>query len=84
MTGSDEYPPPRLAVICGRIVFCFLGVVLIGIPMIASYSDSRHTVGLELPLVLIGGLLVFLGLVLPPKTVAKFGIRLPEVLPDDD
>ena len=84
MTRSDDYQPPRLAVICGRIVFCFLGVVLVSIPVIASFSGDRHTAALELTLILIGGALLILGLTLPPQIVAKFGIRLPNEMPDDD
>lgn len=80
---EEAKEPSSLAVKCGRVVFCFVGLALLGIPMIFSYFNPERDVFLASVCMSIGLVLIWLGLALPGKTVAHFGFWLPWFLPDE-
>lgn len=75
-----ENPSP-LAVKCGRIVFYFVGLVLLVIAGGFSYYNPQSHVLLAATCLFFGLLLVCCGIALPPKIVAHFGFWLPMFLP---
>ena len=79
---EPESPSPR-AVKLGRVVFCFVGAVLLAIGGGYSYNNPNQHVLLSATVIGAGLLCVWLGLALPPKLVANFGFWLPWFLPGD-
>ena len=77
-----EAPNP-LAVKCGRIVFCFVGLVLLAIAGWFSYYNPQSQVLLSAGCLFAGLLLLCCGIALPPKMAAHFGFWLPMFLPDE-
>lgn len=77
-----ENPTP-LAVKCGRIVFCFVGSVLLAIAGCFSYYNPQSQVLLSAGCLFVGLLLLICGIGLPPKMVAHFGFWLPWFLPNE-
>ena len=82
MPQDEEVEPSAVAIVCGRILFCVLGLVLIGISATAGLDGVRKDAAIVL--VLVGVALVLFGVFLPAKKVGKFALRLPSQLPDDD
>jgi hypothetical protein len=80
---EEAKEPSSLAVKCGRFVFCFVGLALLGIPMIFSYINPDNKVLLASLCMGIGLVLIWLGLALPSKAVANFGFWLPWFLPNE-
>jgi predicted phage tail protein len=75
-------PSPRAAK-CGRIVFCVVGAILLGIAGWFTYFNPHSQVYLTAAVFGAGFMLVWLGLALPPKAVAHLGFWLPWCLPGE-
>jgi sulfite exporter TauE/SafE len=74
---SEPQEPTARAVRFGRIVFCVVGAILLGVGGWYSHSNPHEQVLLASLVLGAGLVLVWLGLALPPKIVAHFGFWLP-------
>jgi hypothetical protein len=74
----------KTAVTCGRIVFFFVGFVLMVVPIVLAYGGVEIQDPVEWLCIFAGILIVIFGATLPPKIVANFGFNMPLFLPDDD
>ncbi|TFW09448.1 hypothetical protein E4K72_05895 [Oxalobacteraceae bacterium OM1] len=75
--------PSPLAVKCGRFVFCFAGLALLGIPLVFAYFNPEREILLVAACMGTGLVLIWLRPALPCKTAAHFGFWLPWFLPDE-
>jgi hypothetical protein len=80
----SETLPNEAAVRCGRIVFFFVGFVMMAIPLALAYGGIEIQDPLEWLCIVSGILIVLVGALLPPKIVANVGFELPFFLPDGD
>ena len=74
---SEPQEPTERAVRFGRIVFCTVGAIMLGIGGWFSYGDPQQHVILSAFTLGCGFIFVWLGLALPRKIVANFGFWLP-------
>jgi hypothetical protein len=77
-----EQPHPR-AVKFGRIVLILVGTVFFGIACWFSYKNPSSRVLFSALVMGVGIVLIWLGIVLPPKFVAHLGFWLPGLLPGE-
>lgn len=80
---SPVQEPSRLAVILGRIVFVGVGGLMLAVSCLFSYFNPDSRVLFTAFVMGVGFVLVWLGLVLPPRHVASLGFLLPLALPDE-
>jgi sulfite exporter TauE/SafE len=74
---SDPEEPSAPAVRCGRIVFCVVGAMLLGVGGWYANHNPNEQVFLAAVVIGAGMLLIWLGLALPPRIVAHLGFWLP-------
>jgi len=74
---SESKNPTERAVRFGRIVFCTVGAIMLGIGGWFSYVEPTQHVIFSAFTLGCGFIFVWLGLALPPKIVANFGFWLP-------
>lgn len=75
--ASESQEPTAHTVRFGRMVFCIVGAILLGVGGWYSYSNPHEQIPLASLILGVGLLLVWLGLALPPTIVAHFGLWLP-------
>jgi sulfite exporter TauE/SafE len=80
--SSQEQPHPR-AVKFGRLVFVLVGAVFFGVACWFSYKNPSSRVLFSALVMGAGLVLIWLGVVLPPKVVAHLGFWLPGLLPSE-
>jgi hypothetical protein len=81
---QNEAPPTQMAVTCGRLVFFFVGFVMMAIPILVGYGGWELQNSAAWTLIIAGIAVIILGATLPPKVVAQVGFDLPFYLPHDD
>jgi hypothetical protein len=80
--GLLDEPHPR-AVKFGRFVFILIGAVLFGVACWFSYKNQSGHVLFAALVMGVGLVLIWLGIMLPPKIVAHLGFWLPGLLPGE-
>jgi len=83
MDSNEEHEPSRFAVRAGRAVFFFVGAVCLSTTGIFTYFVPETDQLLAVVLFSIGLILIWLGIMLPPRVVAPWGFFLPWFLPDE-
>lgn len=83
MTQSEDFEPTKAAVWAGRAVFFFAGAVCLVVTGIFSYFAPGTNELLAVILFGVGLILIWLGLMLPPRVVAYWGFFLPGFLPNE-
>lgn len=79
---DPTHPAPRAARL-GRIVFCVVGAIFLGIGGYFAYFNPNSQIMLTAAVIGVGIVLVWFGLSLPPKVVAQVGFWLPWFLPSE-
>lgn len=83
MTQNEDFEPSKSAVRAGRAVIFFVGVVCLVVTAVFNYFVPGVNELLAVLMFGVGLILIWLGVMLPPRVVASWAFFLPWFLPDE-